>query len=230
MNINPSVKSLTAAALSVLFLIPVLSLSAPSRGKPASGLADGIEGGDDTLSQQFLGNSAAESGYDLTGAPSLGTPDPNSYRSPAGTVLYRTVGATCKTLTTTTWVDIFDQDIEFMTGPASSLVEVNYSSQVSIGSGPTDNRVYFKCSVSQDGGTTWTGCTGSTGSNGLILARRTTDTGNVFGASTHSGSYLGFLSGLLPSTATKVRLQTKVQLDNDGNSGQLCASNVIIRY
>lgn len=211
---------MSAIGLIAICLFPMISISAPMSIREESGSADTLEAVDASVSRPRYTTFAAGS-------------DPNEYRPPAGNVLYRTAGNTCLGLTTTTWLDVFGGDIDFTTGPASSLVEVNYYGQASIGVGPNESRLYFKCTISQDGGSSWQACSGSGGTNGVIFARRTTyydGTKITYGPSTASGTYIGYLSGLQTSTATKVRLQARVQLDNNGNSGQLCASNVIIRY
>lgn len=211
--------------LAVICLYPFMSMSAPSETvlpqSWTSRLPNGVEGYGDL-------------GYESHGVrtPFASTSDnTNIYRLPAGTVLYRS-RRICAQITTPTPVNLFNGEIEFTTGPASTLVEIQYSGQASIAIQNIDNTLYVICSVSQDGGTSWTACSAQ-GINGIAVTRGTySGSGNYFGVNTSAASYMGYVADLSPSTATKVKLEGKLfQSTPSGyNPSNICQNNVIIRY
>lgn len=199
--------------LSILSLTPVESMA----GKFMPGFP--IEGADGAAEPQ---NFRVLSEGDVI---------PN-YAPPMGTILYKTLGATCApALTTADWVDVFGGDIAFRTGSASSLLEVNFSSQSSIGTGASDNRILFMCQISQDGGSAWTNCSGQNATNGVILSRRVKDVNGsttTYQTTTNPGTYIGYVN-VLPATDTKLRLRIRYQLA-EGTQAFVCFPTVIARY
>jgi hypothetical protein len=157
--------------------------------------------------------------------------DPNAYARPPGNVIYRSAGPSCVVLANTTPVDVFPTapgTIEFTTSPATNFIEIQYSGQYSLGNGTLTNRAFFRCSVSQDGGTTFIPCSGI-GTNGYIMARRVeTSSVTPFALVTSSGGYTGFVS-VQPSTPTIVKLDARLEVVN-GAVGTACFSNAIVRY
>jgi hypothetical protein len=165
------------------------------------------------------------------------TPAPNIYTPPAGTVLNRTLGTSCVELTknSTTWTDVFGTDISLTTGAATSLIEVNFSSQAAVSGGQVDLRLDMRCQVSQDAGTTFNSCSGQNTTNGVIFARRikSNDGTNTFQGTTNPGTYIGFYPNTLPSQATLIRLQVRNRVADSAASASssfVCFPNVIIRY
>lgn len=172
-------------------------------------------------------NKSAQLTAETRVAPEFATP-------PAGTTLYYKEEV-CRNIssTSTDWLNVFPTagDISFYTGEASSVVEINFSSQASIGSGTADNRIYFKCSISQDTGSTWTNCSGQNATNGLVFARRIKDVNSsstTYQVSTNPGVYIGY-AGVSPGTETKLRLQVRYQ-NAEGTTATVCYPNLIVRY
>jgi hypothetical protein len=162
----------------------------------------------------------------------------NLYSPPYGTALYRSLGTSCVLLpkASTAWANVFGSDIALTTSAATSLIEVNFSSQASISDGPTDGRVYFHCSMSQDNGGTWTECSGQNSSNtGVILARRVKDcrdascTTPTYQISTNPGTYIGYVAAQ-PATATLLKLEVKNQKSDGVADSAVCYPNLIVRY
>ena len=166
----------------------------------------------------------------------MGASDPNTYVRPAGNVIYRSAGNSnsCVTVDSVDPKDVFPSTqnpttIDFTTGPASNFIEIQYAGQFSIGVGTALNRIFFRCSVSQDDGATYNPCSGIS-TNGLTMVRRV-ETGlptNPFQLVTTSASYIGYVA-VLPSTPTKLKLTARLEVVN-GNSGTVCLSNAIVRY
>lgn len=219
-------------------LFSALSMSAPA-SKPSaytkSGMASGLDGPGDpgyaSAEDDIVSAEATEA--NLIVAP-LAVPQPtqntNYYRPPAGTVLYRARNV-CTSVTTTSPVNVFNGDIDFTTGPASTLVEINYSAQASIAATTVDNTLYVKCSVSQDAGSTWTTCSGQ-GANGIAMTRGVYFGPNAYATNTSAGNYMGFVADLQPATATKLRLEAKLFVNSPTGttSSYVCQNNVIVRY
>ena len=162
---------------------------------------------------------------------------PNISTPPAGTVLHRTLGTNCVDLnkTSTTWTDAFGSDISLTTGAASSLIEVNFSSQAAVSAGTVDLRLDFRCQVSQDGGSTFNNCSGQNATNGIIFARRikSSDGTNGFQGTTNPGTYIGYYPNATPSQPTLVRLQVRNRVADSAASASssfVCFPSVIIRY
>jgi len=215
-------------------LVPALSMSAPATSPAVpnySRLANGVDGIGDSGYDSAEGRTASFNTYDAE-ALSQPTENQNYFRSLLGTALYRT-RKTCTNLNATTLtnsLNVFDGDIEFRTGPASTFVEIDYSAQVSVAAATVDNSLYVKCSVSQDGGTNWTTCSGQ-GANGIAMARGVQN-GQTYSTNTSSGSYMGFVADLQPDTPTKVKLEAKLlnTMPAGTKNSTVCQNNVIIRY
>ena len=236
MNISFALRPVIGACAIILGMYPALSLSAPTSRFPVysiSTLATGLDGpGDAGYKSVEDDNVYLESSLEV--APLAAPPQPsqntNYYRPPAGTVLYRARNA-CASLTTTTPVNVFSGDIDFTTGPASTVVEVNYSAQSSLAPSTVDNTLYVKCSVSQDAGSTWTTCSGQ-GSNGIAMNRGGYYGPGTYAITTNAGSYMGFVADLQPATATKLRLEAKLLVNSPSGTtaSYVCQNNVIIRF
>lgn len=160
---------------------------------------------------------------------------PNRVTPPAGTNVYHS-SASCVTLTgsSTSWTDVFGSsfgNLQFYTGAASSLAEIQFSSQASLGTGPVENRIDFKCSISQDDGSTWSDCSGQNATNGVILARNVKDvngSSTTYQTVTNSGVYMG-TADVSPGTLTQVRLQVRNRAAGN-TSSTVCWPSVIVRF
>jgi hypothetical protein len=215
--------SIIPSVCSLALLYPAVSLAATTNLKPSKpwiappGQADGAE------TQRF--GEIAPLGA-LLGSP--------VYTPPAGTILYVDNGVTeCRTLynNSADWIDVFGGDIPFTTGQATQAVEVNFNAQAAIGSGTVDNRINFRCLISQDNGVTWSQCGTQGSTNGVVLARRVLNNGGrSFTNQTNSGTYIGH-SLVNPGAETQLRLQAKhLVVDPLGANSTLCYPNVVIRY
>lgn len=210
----------------IAILATMFTFSTPSFG--AKQLAPGVGSGNidngmpDGIDEVYRGITPMAGG------------DPNTYVRPAGNVIYRSAGTSCVTINSTDPTDVFPTTqtpttIDFTTSPATNFIEIQYSGQISLGAGTLTNRVFFRCSVSQDGGTSYTPCSGM-GTNGYIMARRV-ETGlapNSFQTVTNSGNYIGYVA-VQPSTPTILKLTARLEQVNI-NSATVCSSNAIVRY
>lgn len=119
-------------------------------------------------------------------------------------------------------------DIEFITGPASTVAAIQYSAQASLGQSAAANQIRIKCSYSQQGApwtNAFTTCSGQ-GINGSVVVR---NTGPNFSSNTTLPGYNGYANNLQPNTLTRVRI-TADQIAVTSTISQICHSNINIAF
>jgi hypothetical protein len=151
----------------------------------------------------------------------------------AGNLLMASQGnssADCKTVRSTKTA-IFATN--FVTGPVSSYVEVNYSGQFAMGPTTTTglNRIFLQCAIRLASQTQAEDVACAAMSNAYIVARRPQITGTTnFPAITNTGSYIGYASGLAPDTEYTVSIYAYTGTTPANDSGTVCYSNMTLRY
>jgi hypothetical protein len=160
---------------------------------------------------------------------------------PPGNSLYKTIGNTCVNLTSSNqnFTNIFP-DFTVTTKAVTGLMEINVSSQASIGArsshplSTADARMWFRCQISADGGASFSDCSGmgtSSGNEGVIWLRRARffdGTNLVFVSSTVPGSYIGYFPNTQPYKTYTIRLQARHN-STDATS-TICFANTTVRY
>lgn len=120
----------------------------------------------------------------------------------------------------------------FKTGEVNKYVEINYSGQFNMGSSSVDgfNRMFLQCAIrlASSGPDGDTACTAMT--NSYIPTRRPKIGANNYSGITNVGAYIGYVSGLAVNTEYTVTMYSFTADTPAGDIGQVCYSNMILRY